>query len=1147
MNSTWSDYVAMVMAKEMLAELGDTESHIVFEELSCKENPLFESFLNKQGSDSKDKEHIRGIWNLINQPVDDRFLHYSGKVNGPFGIVCKCFEVVVNGECQRIATNDHTKLQKNYFAANEDLHIFAEREKDRTVARYVLSDSAMAAMRYYQGAKLGSFAIEGFLRLSSQRQAAYCMLATNKSLRRTVLYASAYLATKAIMDQSFSAETVRRAADAFNSTICAKVHCDRIKPSLFALYAQDLYESKQTDLSTNAFLLQVDSSFNTIKKLLPLSFFAIIGGFSAWHAQGLSTTQIIVEKLVTSRHIRVATALSTMAHPKLVASVLTELIEAAPNYPQHADDICSLLFSVLRWSKCLSDDMICRISDYLFRDKIYQEQTQHMYDVLSGPNGACFRNYVMDGYNKACGKGIAEFHFCAAAIVNAERHHAEKNALRTAIKEISKASTASDYLLNVLCLGLLAWDGKVGKGNYTEDIKELTLEEATVHKLVSYLSTPDKLFFPIVACAIHDLILRDVLNADILEEPQRHAAIQALADEDIRKRSEELLSLIELPDAVQPTAANTEPLLRKYLARYEACHQDPESDEDCEVLLAVLCHLGEFPSLEEKREQLNRVLLRSATSKVRTGNDNKWRIGHLVRAICLRPHLWTVCTTDIAPAILDQELTEEAKQALTDLSKELAKENRLHHVTDTREAVDIIKFITPYTYDILTQKHPVPVSLGKHIVMEVPNPGSFIINNWFGILCRYAKPEQVLIYYRAYHEVLDRPASMIVGCRTLAPENALYNTYKTYMCARSRVREGIYAAVISGNLDVLSAFMDSEFRYVVDNQEFAESLLKDNRISGMETALVSIYEKRHGTDTTHEAAKGDRTTASVNMTSLIAEANRLIKERSHRAKNAESDVTEESFQSDLDLIPEASEWRADLEDCSLQHAVHKELEFSPTRYYDDLAIQCYTLFMHPKHAYLVMMLGYHDDYDLMKYAVSVNGTMLKYASPRLQEDKEICLIALQQTGLALPYVKNSIRDDSETIIPLLLASDCVLGGIPQQYRENPDIVMKAVMRDPTQLQYAAEALCASRDIVAAAISREQRATQFPSVVKWASEDLRDDKDLMIHALRANPQAYTYLSSRLKEDPEILAMEHVDQLMDDSDLLMEIRRILAQLQ
>lgn len=1129
MNNAWNDYVALVMSKEMLAEAGETEPNIIYDKLSGGKGSLFWNFTNDLAPDFENKELLNDVWKLVNKPVEDQFLHYSGKITGPFGAVCKYFEVTVNGERQRIAINDCTKLQKNYFTEREELHVFAEAENDALVARYVLTDSAVAAMQYFPDTKLGSFAMNSFLKLSSQKQAAYGLLATNKNLRRSMLYALAYFSTKAIAEQSFSADMLCSVAEEFNSTVCMEVNCDRIKPSLFALYAQDLYGSKQVDLSTDAFLLQVDFSFNKIKKLLPLSFFAIIGGFSAWHKQGLSTTQIIAEKLAINKRVRVAEALNNLAHPKLVNSVLTEIIDAFPDYPDHADAFNDIFFEVIKRCKCLSGDMICRLSDILFSNTIYQEQSQHMYDVLSGPNGEFFRNHIMGKFSKACEDGLAEFHFCAAAITNAERHHASQKALDAAIEGISDATTTHDYLLNALCLGMLAWDGNIGGHRYTKEIVGLKLDDAIVSKFVSYLATPDKLFFPIIASTVHDLVLMDVLSSDILGEPQRLAALQALEDEDIRKRAEELLSLIKVPDENCTIESSAEPLRRRYLERYEACHKDPQSDDDCEVLLAVLYHLGEFPTLAEKKAQLDRVLLRSTAHQVHTSNCNKWRIGHLVRSVCLRPQLWGECTTNIDPAILDQELTENKKQELTNLSNELANANRKHRVSDTQEAVEIIKFLAPYTYDVSTQKHLVLANLVKHIIMDVPNPGSFIITNWFGILCRYASPEHVLAYYRTYREVLDRPVSMLYGCRTNKGNKALYTAYRTYMLTKPRVSEGIYSAVINGNLDVLSAFLGSEFSHLVDNQHFADSLLKDSRISGMETRLVSIYEKWHGKRPTTTSEKGRHEASTVCIEALIETANCLIRARTQPKEDSEFPWMEESSSSYTDLLPDSAEW-----------------SISATRYYDDLAIQRYTILKKPENTHLVMMLGYCDDYDLMKHAVSVNGELLKHATQRLQEDNEICLIALQQTGLALPYVKGSIREETETVTPLLLASECVLAGIPKQYCENPDIVMKAVLRDPTQLQHASDSLRADRNIVAAAILQEEKKDKVPSVVKWVSETLRDDKALMIHALKTNPQAYTYLSPRLRNDPDILAMEHCQEFADMAAIMEEIRRMLGQL-
>ena len=115
-----------------------------------------------------------------------------------------------------------------------------------------------------------------------------------------------------------------------------------------------------------------------------------------------------------------------------------------------------------------------------------------------------------------------------------------------------------------------------------------------------------------------------------------------------------------------------------------------------------------------------------------------------------------------------------------------------------------------------------------------------------------------------------------------------------------------------------------------------------------------------------------------------------------------------------------------------------------------------------------------------------------------------------------------------------------------KYCNDPDIVLHAVRRDHTQLQYASESLRANRTVVSAVVCQPHKNKTVPAAVKWISDELKDDTELMLQAVKANPQAYTYISPRLKQDPAILALPHEEKAMDSDDIATKIQKMIDEL-
>lgn len=172
-----------------------------------------------------------------------------------------------------------------------------------------------------------------------------------------------------------------------------------------------------------------------------------------------------------------------------------------------------------------------------------------------------------------------------------------------------------------------------------------------VEKLVSLLVTPDKLNFPIAVCVLHDLIIQRVLKCDIFPEQARNSAISALKDSDIRRRAEELLSLIAFPDdgGNELQSAEMTALADDYHHRFVSSLKDPECNEPPELLFSVLCHLNAWETSESRWEALNQISRYYSENSKWVCNETTFRMERYIARYAPNPQFWPMHTTRVAP------------------------------------------------------------------------------------------------------------------------------------------------------------------------------------------------------------------------------------------------------------------------------------------------------------------------------------------------------------------------------------------------------------------------------------------------------------------------------------------------------------------
>lgn len=171
-----------------------------------------------------------------------------------------------------------------------------------------------------------------------------------------------------------------------------------------------------------------------------------------------------------------------------------------------------------------------------------------------------------------------------------------------------------------------------------------------------------------------------------------------------------------------------------------------------------------------------------------------------------------------------------------------------------------------------------------------------------------------------------------------------------------------------------------------------------------------------------------------------------------------------------------------------------------------------------------------SDRGFVVEAVRIRGEALRHATPELRGDKGVVLEAIAQDRLALRHASEAIKADPDVVAAsmrlrrngghLLCAAE-ELSAIPAVVREASHLVDASVWRtkvsrDWQKLATAPAAAAADRELVMDAVQNS-----FGEALRYASEGLRNDRKLVLEAVRLRGTNLQYASKGLQEDVEVV--------------------------
>lgn len=175
--------------------------------------------------------------------------------------------------------------------------------------------------------------------------------------------------------------------------------------------------------------------------------------------------------------------------------------------------------------------------------------------------------------------------------------------------------------------------------------------------------------------------------------------------------------------------------------------------------------------------------------------------------------------------------------------------------------------------------------------------------------------------------------------------------------------------------------------------------------------------------------------------------------------------------------------------------------------------------------FAIVLAALDDDYDftltaevnvmVIKFILVFKPWTVTYASDELLDNMDIVRFAISRDGSILrsAYIPDRIKNDKASVI-IAVTSGEGLEYAPSSLRDDKEVVLTAVKSSGDALFDASSRLKGDKEVVLAAVSESPYALQF------ASSNLQDDKDVVTRAVMLEPSSIRFASRNMKDDRDI---------------------------
>ena len=197
---------------------------------------------------------------------------------------------------------------------------------------------------------------------------------------------------------------------------------------------------------------------------------------------------------------------------------------------------------------------------------------------------------------------------------------------------------------------------------------------------------------------------------------------------------------------------------------------------------------------------------------------------------------------------------------------------------------------------------------------------------------------------------------------------------------------------------------------------------------------------------------------------------------------------------------------------------------------------------------------YRDNEDIVRIAINNYPRCFQYISERFRDNEDIVRIAIKDDPKCFEYISERLRNNKEIImecIKILQLSkekyNNILRFVSEIHRNDKEIVLPLVGMNGSDLQYVSEDLITDKDVVYAAINNDSTVfmdadelffedrefillclntngydeENYEKFLEDLIDNFKDDKDIVLAAVKKCGNNIKYASNRLKNDKDVV--------------------------
>jgi hypothetical protein len=185
---------------------------------------------------------------------------------------------------------------------------------------------------------------------------------------------------------------------------------------------------------------------------------------------------------------------------------------------------------------------------------------------------------------------------------------------------------------------------------------------------------------------------------------------------------------------------------------------------------------------------------------------------------------------------------------------------------------------------------------------------------------------------------------------------------------------------------------------------------------------------------------------------------------------------------------------------------------------------------------ILFALEKNDNSSILKYAskklknkknivmivIKKNWKELEYASFRLRNNVDFMLEALTINGSALQYATNYLKNNGLIVLTAIKYNTYAIRHASYNIKNSKAFAMLIIINFPEIFQFLSDNLKNDKDIIRIVITKyNNKKYSYYDIFRNISYELKNDKDFMLELIKLDIHIIDYVSNKIKNDPDII--------------------------